>query len=423
MKKFTFARLTLFVLALLQFVSQLLQAVLEQKTISNHFMLNILVSLGESICNNWVSFSLTLMFVVIGYLIYKSICISEDNRQSKEYKEYKKCAIRALIMVMINLALCNKIYSTVSINQKVTFLKTHIDTVVLLTIILACATVVILLIRNENQVKQDIEKMKTDGKDSAEAKDLLSASLDKDELVKFKMMHPVSYYFRTLVAYNTEKKKLKQEREKKLIKLQMQYDEEEGKKKLHNLPEKVTIAKASFFESKPWKTFEIIVSVGLTLAVIGIAIYSIIRHNLLSVILNPDEIKQNLEKLDFSSTAAMELLQRVGMLFLIIAVFFVAFLIIYIIIRITLYLIFVHVEDEDLIKRCAKVIKALVFTSFDSGMRLLLFIPDFVEKVENVLLSTNIDEKIQELYPEVGKGGARGIQEQVAQPTESDNNS
>lgn len=69
------------------------------------------------------------------------------------------------------------------------------------------------------------------------------------------------------------------------------------------------------------------------------------------------------------------------------------------------------------------MIKALVFTSFDSGMRLLLFIPDFVEKVENVLLSTNIDEKIQELYPEVGKGGARGIQEQVAQPTESDNNS
>lgn len=42
-----------------------------------------------------------------------------------------------------------------------------------------------------------------------------------------------------------------------------------------------------------------------------------------------------------------------------------------------------------------------MFLSIKSGLRLIIFIPDFIEETEKVLLNSDMDAKIKEMYPDV----------------------
>ncbi len=418
MKKYTFGRLTLFLFVLLQIGSLLMQLFLTPETIHNYFVLNILASLGKSISENWVAFSLILIFSIVGYLFYNEVFSSDDHANTNNCNGY---AVRALILAALNFILCNKLYSTESISQKIIFLKAHIDSVIFLVVVLACCAAIILLDRRIKRINKDLEKNRISSTEPQESQNLQPNTSDTDELISFKIGHPIAYYFRTLACYNLEVKKLKLERKKKALNLKMQYDEKRtesrlqaiGQKAGNNLQNKLTGCILKIKSGGFLNNIAIAISMLLTIIFSCFIVYNLFNENssLLTIfdnlakrIVDPDNISEQVKNIELSSSAVMECLQSIGLIFLIIAVCFVTSLVIYIIIRIMIYLLFVHNEDENPIKKCAKLIKIFVFTSCESGMRLLLFIPDFIEKVEDVLLNMNLDEKICEFYPESDTG-------------------
>ena len=64
-----------------------------------------------------------------------------------------------------------------------------------------------------------------------------------------------------------------------------------------------------------------------------------------------------------------------------------------------------HKSDSKRIDRCIALIKKFFFDTFDGIMRPFFLIPDFLEVVEEFLLETDLQEKIDEFEKEEKKNG------------------
>ncbi len=89
-----------------------------------------------------------------------------------------------------------------------------------------------------------------------------------------------------------------------------------------------------------------------------------------------------------------------GNAFLITVIFVLIDFLIYFFIRTMLYFGLNSKEDSAFIKRFARQLKTFFFGIADGAMRLLLFLPDFLELIEYFLLGTDIDEMVRERYEE-----------------------
>ena len=392
--RFLLARVVLTILAFIQGSAQLLKACFSG---NDNQVIKVWISIGDSICNNWIAFSVFLLFAAIGYIYYETIFFSDENVSVDEVRNYKKAVVKTILLVIINLILCNQIYSTDSLSAKAQYLQDHVEAVVICTVIFAAIVIALLFICHEKKVRSDIDKMKGQSVANTENGESEDGTIDVSKLAEFKLSHPISYAFRSLIDNRTEMQKLRAEREKKYIELRIKFDEESHNKKIKELQNK-DISKANSTMEDPREDIFIkssaIISMLISLA-LAIFLLVLYQRNI------TDGLYNWLKNMGELSELAAKVLQEIGKIFLIVVVYFATYLIIYLIFRVTVYLYFHHSDDENIIANCAKAIKTIVFLSIKSGLRLIIFIPDFIEETEKVLLNSDMDAKIKEMYPDV----------------------
>lgn len=394
MKKIKLFDWLLTIFAIIQGSAQLVGVFVPENTVATSSLLKIWISIGDTISDNWLAFSITLVLTALGYFLYRLIYCTPQADKDEE----KRRAIVTSFLVIINLALCNKIYSTQSLSEKLIFFKSHIAIIIIAILIILPIIAATLFFKNERKITEKLSKInsKSEPMRSADGINGQNNAVDEYNLASFRMQHPISYAMRSMASYRGYKAKLKYDKDMNKIQLKMKLEKERFAKKIDKLNQdgkekespKVTQILAIAFSTVSSLT----VTVALTCLLLK-------EGTLFEFLANPELLMEKLLNFERSSSVIYQLLFRLAIVFSLVIVCFVIYLIVYIVIRIAIYMIFKAGEDESILIRCSKTIKVFVFKSFDSAMRLLLFIPDFIEEVESVLLDTDIDEKIQELYP------------------------
>lgn len=396
----------LLVLAVLQSSSQLLGFFIQEETLTKPSLVSAWILLGNSISENWNTFSISLVLAVLGNFLYKRLYAAEimDNLASKRGQ------LNTIFLTAVNIALCNKIYSSNSISEKCEYIKAHIPTAIVLFIIVLLGILAIWFIENERRITKGIESsLSPQPKDSIENDNTIKIKetiLDAE--VVFRMRYPISYSIRSFFQYTVEKRKLKYERRMAMLEAKTEIGIEKKKQKLDKIKEKQNNQDGK----KPKEKLGNIVtrittstcSLALTILTIKVFISLDGSENPTNLYQSVQDVGKKLRDLtswmDASESWFTEFLFTLGGLFLIAIVCFTIYLLFYILAQLTFYFVFHGKEDENRIKRCGKAIKVFVFSMIDGVMRLIIFIPDFLEHLEQAILGTDLDEKIEVFYPD-----------------------
>lgn len=390
----------LLVLAALQGSSQLLKFFIQDEILTKPSLISVWISLGNAISENWATFSVTLILVVLGYFLYKRLYSEEVSNAN----EAKRGRLNSIFLSIANLILCNRIYSSNSISEKIECISANIPTAIVLAIIVLLGVAGILFIKNEKKISKELATMST-SKDKLDEENYThedgdgSGKIDLDSEASFKIRHPISYAFRTFSNYFAEKSELKHALKKE--KAQTKISVEKAKKE--RLLE--SISKGKFEYGYVWDNqfgrlsaiIALLVSCGL-IYIVGFGD----KGSDIAVVINKliDNIVGFTNSINSAEQPLMEFLASAGTLFLFVILFLTVFLLIYITIRVLTYLVVSAGEDVNRIRRLGRLIKVFVFGVVDSALRPLLFIPDFIEHVEMAILGTDLDERIKNMYPD-----------------------
>ena len=398
----------LIVLIIVQGSSQLLEFFTYGQQSAWSFLPDMWISLGRAFTDNWFPASVALILLTAGYTLYQQLTNAKSSKSAEEKKE----RIRTIFLLLINLALCNRIYSAKSLLEKVDDISAHIPTAIVVSILLALGILTLIFISRHQKVNQELE-----GRSAAKSNDSASHADNPefpqnniDEELKFRMRHPFSYALRSFIGYLAENRKLKQDLKKE--KLQTKISVEKARKQA--LVQDIRKGKHTYMQQDKFGTVAAALSLVICALLVCVLCFDDNARNVISPILNG--VAQNAEKVaeffNQNQQPLIELLISLGIPFLAVVAFLTIFLLLYICMRVVFYFLTDTGEDNDKILRCGKLIKIFVFTTIDSVLRLLLFVPDFIEHVEMIILGTDLDEKIQEFYPNAANrlagGGTKG---------------
>lgn len=388
--------------AVLQGSSQLLGLFLLTEDDHTPSLLKIWLSLGDQISENWLAVSVSLFILVFGYQIYTSLSFKPSLPGSNS---------KSIWLLFINIAICLRIYSSISISKKITYLASHLSTVVIMLIIVFFATAGIIIIKKERrnteelnslfQEVRDEKKEKVSSEDGTTDNVEANTNTPSDLEVAFRLKHPFSYAFRSFAKDLYLMNEIKRENKKKLLEIKCntkrQINEIQLKKiqKTGNKPEDKGENAIGYF------------SAFLAFAICVCLIIFLVAQNSNGGNLKIIEIIKSITNfirgiagsLGDAEGPLTEFLLTSGVLFLFVILVLAFFLLVYTSIRVIAYLLSRPSEDTKRIHRIGKAIKTFVLGILDGALRPLMFIPDFLECLEEMLLDTNMDEKIEQMYP------------------------
>ena len=212
--------------------------------------------------------------------------------------------------------------------------------------------------------------------------------------IPFQLMHPFSYAYRSFVADLNKKNKIKLEYKKKLLKIKA---EEKHKKKISRLREN------DGPENRKESVIGYISAVIAFLLCIGLVCFLSIQNGIAGATRVIQGITKHILGVTEILTAATDPLTNFliscGVLFLFVILILTLFLLIYTSLRVVVYLLSHTDEDTERVHRIGKAIKAIFLGILDGALRPLLFLPDFIECLENMLLETDMNQRIDEMYP------------------------
>lgn len=379
-------------LAVMQASSQFLEFYMQDKVVSEPSVLKIWLSLGNEITNNWAAFSATLTFLVLGCLLYSRLVNNSDT-------DVKRTWVEPIFLLIVNLSLCIRIYSNESVSEKIEYIGSNLPGTIVVAIIITFAITGILLISNNQTIKKEINEIyKQKNGDSSNENSKVNneerdSSIAEQELT-FRMRHPFSYAFRSFVGDFENRKRIKREYKKEMIRLKTEEKRVKATQKLDELGKKG-------FHNDKLGTVAVVISLILCIALFvtfgftengKAAIESF--NEIINIIVG---INESMEHAEQSLTS---FLSSAGVLFLFVVFFFTIFILIYIVVSVLIYILTNVGQDTDIIQKRSKLIKVFVFGIIDGAIRPLLFLPDFLKCVEESVLEVNLDEKINELYPD-----------------------
>lgn len=399
-KKWTFSLLDLFLLflAVLQGTSQLFDFVLPAEDGSAPSLLKIWLALGNNISENWVAISVSLIFLVLACLMYRSLSHNSSSPNG---------GLKSIGLLLINLALCFKVYSVCSVSEKIAYLSEHLPAVAIISIIVLFVIAAILVIRQEyenakeiNQISQNPNQdpdSKASTEDDRTATDFHSDTQSGREMA-FRLKHPFSYAYRSFVANIGKNREINREHKKQILQIKAETEKRKKDIEIENLRETGWIP-----ESKGERVFGNLSALLAFFACIFLIVLLFTRCKDGASFQALQEIADYIfgltNLLDGAAGPLTNFLLSSGVLFLLVILFLTFFLLIYISIRLVLYLLLHTAEDIDKIHRIGRAIKTFVLGVLDGAMRPLLFLPDFLECLETMLLDTDMDEKIDKMYP------------------------
>lgn len=395
----------LLVLAGLQSSSQLLEFFIQKESLAKPSLLSVWISISNSISQNWNTFSISLVLAVLGYFLYKQLY----NLDDLDDIAIKRGRLNTIFLSMINLALCNRIYSNDSISEKTEYISAHISTVNEFTIIILLGILGILFIKNKQQVSKELEKLSLSQSEGSKDDEISIKGNALNKEVTFRMRHPISYLLISYFIYTDEKRSLNYERRKANIRAKTEIEFIKNQQKLDNIKSNPSNDVGKKFQNGAVRqnlvriltpAFSLMLTI-LTVKVflsIGDSKNSGYFYEFMQSIDEKFAIFTNL--MNTSESLFVDFLIALGIPFLLAIICFTIYLLFYIFVRLAIYLLINGEKDEKRIKRCAKMIKVFVFEMIDSVMQFVLFIPDFLAHLEEAILETDLDQKIKEVYPD-----------------------
>lgn len=382
--------LFLLFIATLQGSSQVLALFFPPENTSEPVLLKVWLSLGTDMSENWVAISIFLIILVLGSQLYNILYLKSSSPHS---------GLKSVGFLLINLALCLRVYSSDSISDKISYLAAHLPTVIIISIITFFVAVTMLMIqkerRNTEELHEHYQRVNTHSKsatlpEDSDANEEKATNIPYDPETAFRLEHPFSYAYRSFVNNFSQRQEIKREHKKLTSQTNTKAERQKG----------------SYNPEDKWERIFSYFSVGFALcACIALGIF----------IFNQDEKSGGLEVLrritdyilnitgilDSAKGPLTNFLLSSGVLFLFVILILTFFLLLYISLRVIVYLITHPVEDTARINRIGKAIKTFVLGILDGALRPLLFLPDFLECVEEMLLDSDMDGKISEMYPSV----------------------
>lgn len=394
-RKISLLNLVLLFIAVLQGSSQILGLFYSPEDISVPSLLKVWLALGDDFSANWVAVSIVLIFLVLGYRLYSALVFKPSSPGS---------GWRSVCFLLVNLALCLRVYSSESLFEKIAYLTAHLSTILIVSIIVFFITLIVLVVQREiRNTKELHEHYQNAGnipgsEGSSEGSDPPPAFGTRyDPETAFRLEHPFSYAYRSFAKDLNDKKRIKREHKEKMLQIKAKAKQRKKKTELRNLQEN---------DSTPVNMGENIIgvfSVILAFAICTVLIISFAQNKNGEILIIIQQIARYCLEitgiLDASKGPLLNFLLTSGILFLIVVFILTFFLLIYMTIRVLFYLLIHSDEDTKRIHRIGRAIKTFVLGILDGALRPLLFLPDFLECIEDMLLDTDMDDKINEIYP------------------------
>lgn len=397
--KISLLNLFLLFIAALQGSSQLLGLFFSPENISEPSLLKVWLSLGTDMSENWVAISISLIVLVLGCQLYNILAHNLSSSRNK---------LRSVGLLLINLALCLRVYSSKSIFDKTAYLEAHFPTVIILLIILFFVTGVIWVIQREHKNTKDLEELiqaeysKAEGETSSKSDSTntgeFADNISYDMETAFRLKHPFSYAYRSFAKDLDKKQEIKREYRKQMLQIKANAEQQKKDTELKKLQEKGYIP-----ENKGENVVGYISVFLAFLICVALVVFLFSQSDTgggLKVIQEITDYILNITGiLDAAKGPLTNFLLSSGILFLFVILILTFFLLVYTSLRVLAYLLTHPAEDTARIHRIGKAIKTFVLGILDGALRPLLFLPDFLECIENMLLDTDIDEKIDEIFP------------------------
>ena len=227
-------------LIVIQAISQLLGLFFTTESTSPSSLIYVWLTLGNTITENWAAVSAFLIFLVLGNIML--VVLSEKRIDKAD-------VIRLVVVLTANLALCLKVYSTESVREKLSVLKEHIPTAIILISIALFALFVIVVVQKKRKADEEFERLfsaqqSQSGGNPAEGDGNGQRNSENtpeyDDEVYFRMKHPFAYAVHSLAVGIAErsdekrKNKLERQKEKQATKLEILKLKNENKKRMES---------------------------------------------------------------------------------------------------------------------------------------------------------------------------------------------
>lgn len=415
----------LWILVFIQGSAQLLSIVTPTQDPSSADFVNVWIRLGLYPSENWFGFTAITVIVAVGSWFYKYITDQDPTL---------KKAVPFLKPVIVNVLLFLEVWNLEKWTAKWAFINENAVPIIIGTLITITILSTAYMIMTNRELNDDFNKDV-----------LFSLNEDNKNEPRTYSQSEVEYMTKHPVAYRRRMKDLQKSREKNIENeirtqqqdfqkkqteqmLQIAYaqletnrkindekqqerlekalatdDEEEIKKILDEVQEKIAL------NEKIKTNVEGYISLTVTLGLIICAILFLFLTDNDKKQRVFGSLKDNINLLgDWLSSVdepLRTLILCVGTPVLLAIVIALIYLSVNTIIRVFFRMLISHKSDSKRIDRSIALIKKFFFDTFDGIMRPFFLIPDFLEVVEEFLLETDLQEKIDEFEKEEKKNG------------------
>lgn len=382
-KRLTLVDYFLLLVAVVQGSSQLLEIVVPTAKYSRTSLLTVWLSLGNDISENWVAVSIFLTALVLGNALYRTLLKRNSSFGSSS---------TSIVLLFINLALCLRVYSNKSLAEKIQYLSAHLPTVFIISIIIFFVAVGIIIIKKERKNAEEIESLSKGEHEKATEETTGSPTTAQTVEEIFQVRHPVSYAYRSFIQHLNTKKEIKRNHKLEMLQIKSNRKEEESKNNSRKTKESTNDRISGVISV----VFALIFSIALIVAFF----WQKSGESGIDIIEQITDLMLNMTKdLGKAQGPITSFLASCGTLFLIVLIILVIFLMIYASVRIALYLLSHLAEDNNEVHKISKRIKAFIFGLIEGALRPLMFIPDFLESLELMLLNTDVESQVDRIYP------------------------
>lgn len=415
----------LWLLAFIQCSAQLLSIVTTTQDSSSADFVNVWIRLGLYPSENWFGFTAITVVVAGGSWFYKYITDQDPTL---------KKAVPFLKPVVINVLLFLEVWDLKKWTAKWAFINENAIPIIIGTLITIAISSTAYMIITNRELNNDFNKdvlsfLNEDNKNEPRTY--------SESEVEYMTKHPAAYRRRMKdlqksrernieneirsqqqefqkkqneqllqIAYSqleTNRKINDEKQQERLDKARATNNEEENKKILDEAQEKIALNEKTKINVEGY--ISLAVTMGL---IIGAILFLFLtdedkKQKVFSSLTNNINLLGNwLSSVD---EPLRSLLICVGTPVLFAIVIALIYLSVNTIIRVFLRMLISHKSDTKRIDRCIALIKKFFFDTFDGIMRPFFLIPDFLEVVEEFLLETDLQEKIDEFEKEEKKNG------------------
>ena len=363
-------------------------------------IVRLLLIIENRITDNWVAWSILLFFIVV---IYEWFFKTERTQDENGFPLTR-------VLFVANLVFGLRLYSISSITEKISLVENNIFTFVITIVVMLLALLTLRITANIRKADKDFKDLLPEerldeniesGANDSKATNLdgfdkgLFNDLDEKKEKEYQMKHPCAYAFKSFAKRREILKNQKFDHKLKL-------NEATNKREIEDAEKGVKNTNSDYVPPKQ-QVFFTVLATALTVGVLILGVVFLHKQGFDAFKTLIGLMIDNTEKVTGEFNRAREVvtsfLLSVGVLFLFAITVITVFLLIQTTLRLLINTLFLStLEDTQRLMMFWRAIKIFMFGTLEGVVRPLLFLPEFLECVEEMLLDTNIADIVNEEY-------------------------